>query len=192
VVRVKLPVWVPDEEFCQQSGIESAFESTSSEEFATPQPVAPFATLTGTPALVAVLPLVSVARAASVTGPSGTLVESHASVYGAVVSVPTTVPSARKSTPATATSSPALAARATLVPLTTAFAAGVVNETVGALVSALIAWSSTVIDPADESETPNERRVAPAGTGGVVHTSCEYAADADELGPFAKQIHDQD
>src|SRR4051812_30294856 len=95
---------------------------------------------TGTLAAVGggVLLLESLARAVMAWLPFATVVEFQVALYGAVVSVATTVPSTRKSTEDTATLSAAVALTATEVPETVAPSAGAVRLTVGAVVSALL------------------------------------------------------
>src|SRR3954454_18886131 len=63
------------------------------------------------PAVVATLPAVSTARTWTVAVPSATWVESQESVYGAALTVPTTLPLTRKSTWSTPESSLAEATR---------------------------------------------------------------------------------
>src|SRR5262249_46267607 len=84
---------------------------------------------------VAVLPAASRATAVSVCEPLATVDEIHEMVYGATVSsVPMSLPSTRNCTPATPTSSLALAVTLA-VPVTVAPDAGAVNATVGAVTS---------------------------------------------------------
>jgi hypothetical protein len=95
----------------------------------------PFATVTGTPAEVMVLPAVSRARAVRVWEPSVTVVVFQVTEYGAVVSVPiSVVVSTKKSTAATPAVSEAVALTG-VGPETGAPLAGSVTATVGPVVS---------------------------------------------------------
>ncbi len=92
------------------------------------------ATVTPTAADTPVCPAASPALAVSVCGPFATRVVSHGTSYGALVSVPITVPSTENVTPVTPTSSEAVASTA-IGPLTLAPSPGAVMPTVGAVVS---------------------------------------------------------
>src|SRR5437763_44616 len=83
--------------------------------------------------VVAVFPATSVALAAIVTLPFGTVIESHSSAYGAPKEVRTTVPFTRKSTRDTPVLSDAFADRVR-TPVTVP-PVGAVSETVGGVVS---------------------------------------------------------
>jgi vacuolar-type H+-ATPase subunit I/STV1 len=99
--------------------------------------VSAFATVTVTLLDVVVLPLVSRATAVRVWVPSLTAVVFQLVEYGdAVSSLPKLTPSSLNCTPATAALSEALAVTL-VVPLTVAWSAGAVTETVGAVVSGL-------------------------------------------------------
>ncbi len=88
-------------------------------------------TVTLTPAEVVLLPAVSTARAVMVWLLLVTPVEFQDRVYGAALSVPTTVPSRRKSTWSTAPSSAAAAESVTAVPATLAPGPGLDTDTAG-------------------------------------------------------------
>lgn len=77
---------------------------------------------------------VSAARAETAAAPSGTAVEFQSKLYGAELSVPTTLPLTRKSTWSTATSSVALAANVTILPMLAPLI-GAVSVTLGGVVS---------------------------------------------------------
>ena len=79
----------------------------------------------------------STARAATVTTPSAFDVEFQLTLYGEVVSVPTTMPLTRKLTEATLTLSLAVAESVTL-PLTLAPLVGAVSVTEGGVVSRML------------------------------------------------------
>jgi hypothetical protein len=79
----------------------------------------------------------STARAATVTLPSGTVVEFQVMLYGDVVSVPTTTPLTRKLTEETSTLSVAVAERV-IVPFTLAPFVGAVSVTTGGVVSRML------------------------------------------------------
>ena len=79
----------------------------------------------------------STARAATVTVPSAVEAEFQETLYGEVVSVPTTVPFTRKLTEATVTLSLAAAESVTL-PLTLAPLVGAVSVTEGGVVSRML------------------------------------------------------
>src|SRR4051812_41128802 len=92
-------------------------------------------TVTTRPAETPTLPAASRATAVSVRTPGDTVVVSQSSVYGAAVtSAPTSTPSTRNRTPATPTSSVAVAATVTR-PVRLAAALGVVRETDGGVMS---------------------------------------------------------
>src|SRR5262245_35022138 len=94
-------------------------------------------TVTPTPGALPMFPAASKARALRVWAPLAADVVFHEAVYGAVVSVDSSAPSARNSTFVTPTASEAVA-EIVAVPLTVAPALGAVTETVGAVVSGAV------------------------------------------------------
>ena len=110
---------------------------TSDADCTTPTPsVTPSDTVTAIAADVVVLPAASRATAVTLWPPAVEVAMSQRTLYGAVVSsAPTALPSILNCTPATPTSSVALATRST-GSSSTAPAAGAVTSTVGGVVSA--------------------------------------------------------
>src|SRR6266566_4970875 len=95
-VRVQVKVFVPVPPSCQQSGVEPPV-ADSSEALASrlPPRLAALETVAATPDAVAWPPLLSVARAVTVTGPSPTVLESQFAENGDDVLLATTAPSTR-------------------------------------------------------------------------------------------------
>src|SRR6185436_1289671 len=103
-------------------------------------------TVTVTVVAVAVLPAASRATAVSVWLPFATVVVSHVTPYGLVVSsAPRLAPSSLNCTPTTPMLSEAVAETASVVPDTVAPLAGAVIATVGSVVSALLTVTVTFV-----------------------------------------------
>src|SRR5262249_2205306 len=123
--------------------------------------VSPFDPVTGTPAAAVVSPAASRATAVNVWPPAAADVVFHDIEYGkAVYSAPRFAPSSLNWTPATPTLSEAFAVTFT-VPLTVLPAAGVINETVGFVVSLLLIVTVT---PADVPRFPAASRATAVST----------------------------
>src|SRR6185436_9888048 len=125
-------------------------------------------TVTVTVVAVAVLPAASRATAVSVWLPFATVVVSHVTPYGLVVSsAPRLAPSSLNCTPTTPMLSEAVAETASVVPDTVAPLAGAVIATVGSVVSALLTVTVTFVAvavfPAASRATVVVSQVTPYG-----------------------------